>query len=104
MRGEVAVNDAPPSPNPQLNAIINRAHAKHYDNRMESQGYLRHAMQLFCAYQMDHLGRDEGEMHKRFYFAFGVDTITAQTLAARDAETLRARVAAWLERHGAKAA
>lgn len=100
MRGEVQVSDAPPVPNKYLGDIINRAHQNRHAEKMESQGHLRRALSLFCGYQMDHLGRSEGEMHQRFYYAFGVDTLTAQTLETKDAEALRARVAAWLERHG----
>jgi DNA repair protein RadD len=100
MRGEVLINDTPPTPNKHLGDIINRAHQNRHAEKMESQGHLRRVMQLFCGYQMDHLGRSEEEMYKRFYFAFGTDALSAQALGARDAETLRARIADWLERNG----
>jgi superfamily II DNA or RNA helicase len=100
MRGEVLVSDAPPEYNRFMGDIINRAHQNRHAEKMESQGHLRRALQLFCGYQMDHLGRDEAEMYKRFYFAFGIDALSAQALGTKDAEALRARVAAWLERHG----
>jgi DNA repair protein RadD len=100
MRGEVAVSDAPPEYNRFMGDIINRAHQNRHMEKMESQGHLRAAMALFCGYQMDHLGRDQAEMYKRFYFAFGIDSLSAQALGTRDAETLRGRIVEWLERHG----
>lgn len=100
LRGEVAASDTPPTPNKFLGEIINRAHQNRHAEKMESQGHLRRIMQLFCGYQMDHLGRDVAEMYKRFYFAFGIDAMSAQALGTREAETLRGRIAEWLSRKG----
>jgi superfamily II DNA or RNA helicase len=102
LRGEVHASDTPPTPNKFLGEVINRAHQNRHAEKMESQGHLRAAMQLFCGYQMDHLGRDQAEMYKRFYFAFGIDAMSAQALGTRDAESLRGRIVEWLERHGVK--
>lgn len=102
LRGDVVINDTSPEYNRFLGDIINRAHQNRHAEKMESQGHLRAAMALFCGYQMDHMGRDLAEMYKRFYFAFGIDALSAQALGARDAEALRGRISEWLERHGVK--
>lgn len=100
LQGDVLVNDTPPVPNKYLGDIINRAHQNRHGEKMDAQQHLRATMTLFCGYQMDHLGRDQAEMYKRFYFAFGVDALSAQALGAREAEALRERIAQWLDQHG----
>lgn len=98
LRGEVAARDAEPIYNngQMLNAVAHRRWA----DQTYSQKHLRSAMALFCGYQVDHLGRSMAEMYKRFYFAFGTDTLSAQALGAREAEALRARIAGWLDNEG----
>jgi hypothetical protein len=46
------------------------------------------------------LGESESKQQRRFYFAFGTDVLSAQTLGRADAEALREKVRTVLERAG----
>jgi hypothetical protein len=49
---------------------------------------------------MAHEGLEVRAGQKRFYYEFGTDVLTAQTLGAADAEALRARIQAFLDKRG----
>lgn len=59
--------------------------------RQEVQGELRASMKLWAGIQKA-LGRGESEIHKRFYFRYGCDVLTAQALGKNEAATLAERV------------
>ena len=65
--------------------------AKNHRLRQEAQVELRDAIALWAGGQVAK-GRPDSESYRRFYFAFGVDVMTAQTLGRPDAEALTARV------------
>lgn len=67
-------------------AIRNR-----HTERQTAQGVLRERIALWAGYQK-HLGRNDNETMRRFYFTFGTDIATAQTLGAREAEELTSRI------------
>lgn len=69
--------------------------------RQEGQKPLRDAIALWAGWQ-NTLGRADPEVYRRFYFKFGVDILTAQTLGATDAAELTERVSAELARHSVK--
>ena len=64
---------------------------KRHVERAEAQHALRHALALYGGWQTAQ-GRDLAEGHRRFYFQFGTDVLSAQALGAPDAEILRARI------------
>jgi DNA repair protein RadD len=66
-------------------------------NRQQSQQALRGRIALYGAL-MHHEGRSDREAQKKFYFQFGVDVMTAQTLGAKDADALGERVQAHLDK------
>lgn len=68
-------------------------------NRQVAQEPLRKAIAMYGAL-MAHDGHDIRVGQKRFWFEFGVDVLTAQTLGANDAEELRGRVQAYLDKRG----
>lgn len=91
LRGEIdRVMGAPPSL-PGLNAIANRHLQIVHNERRNALYELRNAMALWAGYQ-NHMGRDDREAMRRFYFMFGVDMQTAQTLNKADAEALLAKI------------
>jgi DNA repair protein RadD len=59
--------------------------------RAEAQHALRGRIALWAGYQR-HLGRPDTEAYRRFYFKYGTDVGTAQTLGAREANELRALI------------
>lgn len=91
LRGEVArIDRAPvfPAGLPMhANAHIIRTH----EERQVAQRALRHAIALWGGWNHS-LGRSEAEGHRRFFYAFGLDVMTAQTLNAEKARALEARI------------
>jgi len=66
--------------------------------RQEGQKPLRDAIALWAGWQ-NTLGRPDPEVYRRFYFKFGVDILTAQSLGAAEAAELTERVSTELARH-----
>lgn len=87
LRGEIArVAGAPRIPQ-GLDHVAQRAVALRHGERQAAQRALREAIALWAGYQR-HLGRDDRETMRRFYFAFGIDVLSAQTQGAQDAGAL----------------
>lgn len=68
-----------------------RAELKRHRERQEAQEALRASMSWWGGYHRA-AGQDDSEIYRRFFFAFGVDFMTAQTLKAADALALAERV------------
>lgn len=93
LRGQIAKIDggfyAPPRVDPAIVYNMSNNHAM----RQTAQRELRDQMALWAGYQ-NHLGRhDLTELYRRFFFMFGTDMMTAQTLGAPEARELRDRIA-----------
>jgi DNA repair protein RadD len=71
---------------PAAQAVKNR-----HLERQHAQRQLREAIALWAGWQRDQ-GREQREQHKRFYFMFGIDVLTAQTLGRPEAEALYERI------------
>lgn len=69
---------------------------RHMERQMEQQA-LRPLIALYGGL-MEHEGRPQREGHKRFYFQFGVDVLTAQTLGPDDAAALGLRIREFLDK------
>lgn len=67
------------------------ANVKRHVERQEAQEALRASIAWWAGHQRA-LGRGDSESYRRFYFAFGVDVMTAQTLNTREALELANRV------------
>lgn len=95
LRGDVASIDGsaypPRGATPEIVGAVHKRHAE----RQQGQHDLRHLMSVYGGWQA-HLGRDTREAHRRFYFQFGVDVASAQTLGFREAEQLAERINAVL--------
>lgn len=91
MRGEVLRVDgvAPliPGAAPEVNGGIRK---RHYV-RQQAQAALRDAMATWSGWQT-HLARPMSEQHRRFWFRYGVDALSAQTLGEADALALAERI------------
>jgi len=97
MRGEVAKIDKDPArvreeltrsglPYPAAKGAENR-----HRERQEAQQVLREAIAMWAGYQRAQ-GRKDPESHRRFYFMFGKDVLTAQSLGRPEALELAARI------------
>jgi DNA repair protein RadD len=91
LRGEITRVDAPPripqhlSPRAQI-AVSNRHYA-----RQQKQIELRKMIALWAGYQRI-LNREDDEIYKHFYFDFGIDVASAQSLNVKDAEALNDKI------------
>jgi DNA repair protein RadD len=63
------------------------AHVKRHVANQEAQTALRGSIAWWAGYQSAQ-GRPDSESYRRFYFKYGIDVMTAQTLKASDALTL----------------
>lgn len=93
MRGEIARIDAPAG---DVHRKMSKAGAndlavagavKNHRARQQAQAALREAIAWWAGYQRA-MGRADSESYRRFYFAFGVDVMTAQALGRPEAEAL----------------
>lgn len=91
LRGEIErIDMAPRIPNNVSAATAGAIKRNHWE-RQQQQATLRDAIATWAGWQK-HLGRGDRESYRRFFHGFGVDVATAQTLGAKDAAELEARV------------
>jgi DNA repair protein RadD len=99
-RGEIdRIDNAPRIPG-HLDAMAASALKRRHWERQQAQAALRNAMAWYSGLETARGRPDMREQWKRFYFTFGVDVATAQTLNAADAEALRIKIALELGRFG----
>lgn len=98
LRGAVAAVDGPAvvpwSAAPAIQGNVRKMHAA----RQVAQHGLRGAMALWGGWQ-EHLGRSQDESEKRFFYRYGVDTLSALALGSSDAAALEQKVRAELAAH-----
>lgn len=91
LRGEIERLDGairlPQHATPEVVGAIKRNHWE----RQQGQVRLRDAISLWAGWQK-HQGREDRETYRRFFFGFGVDIASAQTLGAKDAAELEGRI------------
>lgn len=101
LRGEIAKIDGAPRHPPEAGAaIVGAIHRNHW-MRQHSQQALRGSIALWAGWQRK-LGRGDPESYRRFFFRYGVDVATAQTLNAADADALAKRIQSDLEDNNVK--
>jgi superfamily II DNA or RNA helicase len=84
-------------------SIVAMSIKKNHYARQDAQRELVEAMQWYGGYLRDVLGvADTSEAWRRFYFKFGIDVASAQTLGAPDANALREKIVAELEKAGVR--
>lgn len=94
LRGEIdRIDLAPRYPYGATPMIMEAVKRRHWE-RQQAQYSLRDAMSTWNAWYVDHLGRPQREVIKRFFFTFGIDVGTAQTLGTREAGELESLVRA----------
>jgi hypothetical protein len=91
LRGEVDALERPPAvpwgAAPEVVGAINKRHHL----KQAAQSELRSAISLWAGWQRS-LGRPDSETYRRFFFAHGLDVLTAQALPAREAAELTAKI------------
>jgi superfamily II DNA or RNA helicase len=91
LRGEFERVDGPVRIPMGLSGPPAKALANRWRERQEAQRDLREHIALWAGHRRAD-GMADAEIHRRFYWRFGVDVMTAQTLGAREAGDLTARI------------
>lgn len=76
--------------------VVYKGLAKSHAARAAAQESLRETIALWAGFQR-YLGRSDSEAYRRFFYTFGTDVNTAQTLGAREAGLLNERIAETLK-------
>lgn len=91
MRGEIERIDGPPLVPGHLDAIARKRLENVWRDRQQAQHDLRHSIAVWAGVWRDK-GASDAEIYRRFFFRFGTDIGTAQTLNRADAEALKQRI------------
>lgn len=92
LRGEIdRIDGAPMVPRSIAGTPAQGALMRVHGERQAAQAVLRAAIALWAGWHRSK-GRDDSEIYRRFFFAFGIDVASAMTLNTAGAEALRARV------------
>lgn len=100
MRGEIQRIDGTAPHIPGADPAVNGSIKKRHWERQQAQGALRSAIAWWSGLETARGRTDVEEQYRRFYFAFGVDVATAQTLGSKEADDLRMRISASLAQFG----
>lgn len=99
LRGEIKRIDAPPRLPHNVDNYIQRSILKKFDRRQKAQQILRSKIALFAGYYRDQSYTDS-QIYKRFYFSYGIDIATAQTLGTTEAMELTDKINNFLTTKG----
>lgn len=87
MRGEIARIDGAVRVPQGISTIAQLGIAKNHKLRQDAQHALRSIIDLWAGYHHE-AGKSDSEIHRLFYFRFGVDILTAQTYGVTEANKL----------------
>jgi len=91
MRGEIErIDDAPYIPK-HLPPHAQKAIANRHKERQEAQKQLRNAIANWAGH-LKACNKEDSEIYRCFYFSFGIDIMSAQTLNMKDADNLTNRI------------
>lgn len=99
LRGEIDRIDNAARVPQNLDSFAQRAVIKRHDERQRAQRELRNSIALWAGYYKS-LNKEDFEIYRLFYFNFGLDVATAQTLNAKDASELKERINGNLIKYG----
>ena len=102
LRGEIDRIDGTVRIPQHLDPVASRAVANKHADRQRSQQTLRDTIAQWAGWPRA-AGASDQEIYMQFYAAFKIDIASAQTLNARDAEDLRARVQLAIDAYGTNA-
>lgn len=101
LRGEISRVKAPPRFPAGSGHAVMGAISKNHFCRQQSLARVEAAVSLWAGWQR-HLGRPDRESYRRFYFRYGVDVLTAQTLPIAEMDALAERIEADLRTNNVK--
>ncbi len=91
MRGEIEKIDDLVKPPHHLPVYVQTAIINKHNKKQEMQAKLRAAIATWAGYCKQE-NMEDSEIYRLFYFSFGIDILTAQTLGANDAEKLTNKI------------
>jgi superfamily II DNA or RNA helicase len=91
MRGEIARIDGPVHVPQSVSTIAQLGIANNHRNRREAQVQLRASIAQWAGY-LHAAGDSDSVIHRTFYFRFGIDVLTAQTLGVTEATKLQVNI------------
>lgn len=77
---------------PGISADAQRAVLRRHHARFTAQQTLRTAMRRWCGWRTYTCGESDAEAQSRFFYTFGLDALTAQSLEASDSNDLQERI------------
>lgn len=102
MRGEIKrIDSAVEVPNYMNAKAVSGLKRMHFERQM-AQGPLRKAIALWAGWQQQTAKLEDRSIHRLFWYRFGIDIGTAQTLGATAAGELASKIWAELERHNVR--
>lgn len=91
LRGEINRIDGEAKVPGHVEPYVKIAITKRHLERQQGQKELRDSIALWAGYlKKPHVG--DSEIYKKFFFNFGIDIMTAQTLSTKDAEILNEKI------------
>lgn len=99
LRGDInRIDGLPAIPYGATPEIVGAIQKRHWERRQNQQS-LRNAIAWWAG--LEHAqGHGESESYRRFYFKFGIDVATCQTLGAREADELHDKIKMELDKYG----
>lgn len=91
MRAEVDAIDGEPVIPYGATSVVENSVKKRWRERQESQGVLRDTIARWAGVHRER-GEEDSVIMRRFYFKFGVDILSAQSLGKKEAESLTNRI------------
>lgn len=88
LQKEIEAVDLAPKISPYLPQIAQMSLRKRHRERQEAQKDLRHEISLWAGYHKHSKGLEDYQIYRKFYYEFGIDIATAQTLNCKEAEKL----------------
>lgn len=101
LRGEIDRIDSAPRIPQHLDPIAQLGLAKKHHQRQVSQGHLRETIALWAGH-LRARGCEDSQIYREFFFGFGMDIATAQTLSTRPADELKEKIQKVIDEFGNK--
>jgi len=91
LRGDIKRIDGLPRVPQHLTSIAQRAVVNRHMERQSAQSELRSSIALWAGFYRDK-DFDDSRIYRTFYFNFGIDVATAQTLGTKEADELKSKI------------
>jgi DNA repair protein RadD len=92
LRGEVARIDSGPQIPTGASPVVAKSIKNNWAERQTEQNLLRDTIAKWAGIRKYQHNESDAQIYRRFFHGFGVDIMTAQTLNAKDAATLREKL------------